>query len=185
MTRAVQVSLGGRNLTLEEDAWAALDSYLQQVQGRVGGSANAQEVMADVEARIGDYFWEWGGAKGLVVTLDEVNRVIRIMGQADEYGNPDIPPRRSTAGWGWRSRRLYRDTRNQVLGGVCSGLAYYTGLDVVLVRVLFGLGVLLGSATFWIYLVLWIALPAARTPAERLEMKGIPITPENLQREAF
>ena len=72
-----------------------------------------------------------------------------------------------------------------MLGGVCSGQAYYTGLDVVLVRVLFGLGVLLGSATFWIYLVLWIALPAARTPAERLEMKGIPITPENLRHEAF
>ena len=64
MKRAVQVSLGGRNLTLEEDAWAALDSYLQQVQGRVGGSVNAEEVMADVEARIGDYFWEWRGAKG-------------------------------------------------------------------------------------------------------------------------
>ena len=178
MKRAVQVSLGGRNLTLEEDAWAALDSYLQQVQGRVGGSVNAEEVMAD-------YFWEWRGAKGLVVTLEEVNRVIRIMGQADEYGNADTPPRRASASWGGRSRRLYRDTRNQVLGGVCSGLAYYTGLDVVLVRVLSGLGLLLGSATFWIYLVLWIALPAARTPAERLEMKGIPITPENLQREAF
>ncbi len=58
-------------------------------------------------------------------------------------------------------KRLYRNESNKMLGGVCSGLADYFGLDVSLVRV--GL-VLLAFATHLgplagLYLIFWAIMP--------------------------
>jgi hypothetical protein len=41
---------------------------------------------------------------------------------------------------------------------------------------------LAGTSGFWIYLVLWIAVPRAETPAQKCEMRGIPATAENMAR---
>jgi phage shock protein PspC (stress-responsive transcriptional regulator) len=57
------------------------------------------------------------------------------------------------------SKRLYRSVVNRQLGGVCGGLAEYFNIDPTLVRVLFILGLFLGTATFWAYLILWIVIP--------------------------
>ena len=41
---------------------------------------------------------------------------------------------------------------------------------------------LAGTSGFWIYLVLWIAIPKALTQAQQCEMRGIPATAENMAR---
>lgn len=58
-------------------------------------------------------------------------------------------------------KKLERDTQNKVIGGVCSGLANYFDIDAALVRVLFAFALLAFSAGFWLYLILWIVMPAA------------------------
>lgn len=60
------------------------------------------------------------------------------------------------------TKRLQRDTQNRVLGGVCSGLANYFDIDAALVRVLFVFALLAFSAGFWLYLILWVVMPAAK-----------------------
>lgn len=60
------------------------------------------------------------------------------------------------------TKRLQRDTQNRVLGGVCSGLANYFDIDAALVRVLFVFALLAFSAGFWLYLILWAVMPAAK-----------------------
>lgn len=58
-----------------------------------------------------------------------------------------------------RTRRLTR-SHDRVLGGVCSGLADFLGVDVTLVRVLAVIGTLLGFGTIALaYVVLWVLLP--------------------------
>ncbi len=59
-------------------------------------------------------------------------------------------------------KKLQRDTQNRVIGGVCSGLANYFGIDAALVRVLFVFALLAFSAGFWLYIILWIVMPAAK-----------------------
>ena len=56
-------------------------------------------------------------------------------------------------------RRLYRDRRNRMIGGVCSGLGKYFGVDPTVLRILFVLGVLLAGHGLLIYLVLLILMP--------------------------
>lgn len=59
------------------------------------------------------------------------------------------------------NKKLQRDTQNKVIGGVCSGLANYFDMDVALVRVIFALALLGFGAGFWLYVILWIALPVS------------------------
>ena len=55
---------------------------------------------------------------------------------------------------------LRRNVFNKVFGGVCSGLADYFNLDVVLVRVLFAASFLFAGIGGGFYLLLWLVVPA-------------------------
>ena len=58
-------------------------------------------------------------------------------------------------------KKFQRDMQNKVIGGVCSGLANYFSVDVAIVRVIFALALLCFSTGFWLYLILWIVMPAS------------------------
>jgi len=57
-------------------------------------------------------------------------------------------------------KKLQRDTRNKVIGGVCAGLANYFGMDASLLRLLLALMILFAGSGFWLYIILWIVIPA-------------------------
>ncbi len=93
-----------------------------------------------------------------------------------------------------RERRLYRDPSDKLLGGVCSGLALYTGIGSALVwRLLFLLAALFGVIfdscgvllllSLSVYFVLFLLLPLPRTPEDRLRQQGSPVTPGNLNQQ--
>ena len=54
-----------------------------------------------------------------------------------------------------RNRKLYRDTEDQKIGGVCSGLARYFDLDPLLVRVAFVAALVFGGGSLVAYILLW------------------------------
>lgn len=60
-------------------------------------------------------------------------------------------------------KRLERDLRHKVLGGVCSGLGNYFNLDPAFWRVLFFFLFLMGCLGLPIYLILWIVMPGSNT----------------------
>lgn len=95
-----------------------------------------------------------------------------------------------------RGRRLYRDIADKMLGGVCSGLARYAGGDVTVWRIgTIVLALLLWSIDWWwipglvnwlvplAYIVLWVCVPVARTPEDRLRMRGADVNPQNINEE--
>ena len=57
------------------------------------------------------------------------------------------------------NRKLSRNSMNKVIGGVCSGLAEFFGLEVALVRLAFVIAFMFASFGFWLYIILWIVLP--------------------------
>ena len=67
--------------------------------------------------------------------------------------------------------RLRRSTTDRMVGGVCGGLADYTGIDAVLWRVAFVALALLGGSGVLLYLLLWLLMPAPtagpETPLDR------------------
>ena len=78
-------------------------------------------------------------------------------------------------------KKIYRNPDETVLGGVASGIAAYFGTTPALIRILFLLALIPGGAGLFIYIILWIIVPAAKTVTEKLEMKGEPVTLENIE----
>ena len=77
-------------------------------------------------------------------------------------------------------KKLFRDSDDKMIGGVCSGLGFYLGADPVLVRVLFLIALLFGTLVFWVYIIIWIVAPLAVNPVQKCEMRGLAPTAENL-----
>ncbi|MBK0404590.1 PspC domain-containing protein [Adhaeribacter sp. BT258] len=74
------------------------------------------------------------------------------------------------------SRKLFRNPDDKKLGGVCSGLALYLGIDPAMMRLIFLIGLFAGGASLLIYVLLWIVLPEAKTITEKAQMQGKPLT---------
>ena len=79
-------------------------------------------------------------------------------------------------------RKFYRDADRKKIAGVCSGLAIYFNIDVLLVRLIFITAFIFCASGLWIYIILWILAPVARTPIEKCELRGLPPTEENLKK---
>jgi len=61
-----------------------------------------------------------------------------------------------------RPSRLTRSTNDKMIGGVAGGVAEFTGLDPVLVRVLFAVSALFSGAGLLAYLVMLVLVPSDR-----------------------
>lgn len=197
MKKVVNVGIGGKGFVLDIDAYNKLDSYLQQFRSKLSmGNDQTNDVMDELEARVAELFSERLGTFKDVVDINLVDMVICQLGMPDgsqfEY-NPGTAGFSGTgtagsdaAGQGYNYyaqngiRKFYRDKENKSIGGVCSGLAIYLGLDIALVRVLFVVCFFMGTASFWLYIILWIVAPLAITPAQKCEQHGLPLTAENL-----
>ncbi len=195
MKKVMNASIGGAGFLLDEDAFLRLQAYLQAFRERLAtGSGQvgyqAGEVMDDLEARIAELFRSEVGVSGRVVDLELTNKVIAQLGMPDGGSFTDGAGSAKQEGKGprpfWEKgelpRKLYRDPCDRMIAGVCSGLAQYFGLDTALIRVLMVVLLVTGTAGFWIYIILWIIAPKAETAAQQCEMRGLPVTAENMAR---
>lgn len=191
MKKTINVAIGGCSFTIDEDAYNTLDDYLNRFKAAIDDSATSSQVMDELEVKIADELkWKLGGRQ--VVDLAMTEQVIGQLGYPEGYTEKSqeeaTGPENNTGSDEVRKynenpvRKLYRDTDDKKIAGVCSGLALFLGVDVVLIRVIFLVALICGSAGFWIYLVIWIAAPEARTAAEKCELRGIPATAENIRR---
>jgi len=186
MKKTVNVAIGGCSFVIDEDACNVISTYLDRFKAAIGESSSSTEVMDELENRIADLLKGKLGGRD-VVTLAMAESVIGQLGypegykEAEHRNGPEAPGQ--DAGWQDRPvKKLFRDTDDKKIAGVCSGLALFLGVDVVLMRVIFLIALICGSAGFWIYVVIWIAAPEAKTAAEKCELRGIPATADNIRR---
>src|SRR5688572_28615300 len=78
-------------------------------------------------------------------------------------------------------KKMFRDPERKVIGGVSGGIAAYFGIDLLVVRLLFVIFTIFFGVGFIIYIVLWIALPEAKSLTDRMEMQGEPVTLSNIK----
>lgn len=183
MKKTINVAIGGCSFTMDEDAYNALDSYLESFKAAIGSGSGSLEVMDELEARIADLFKsKLGNAQ--VVNISMTTSVIDQLGMPDgtKYYTKGTCDEDYSSGDSRVIKKFYRDPDNGKIAGVCSGISLYFGIDVVIIRILFLVALLCGSAGFWIYVVFWIAAPSAVTAAEKCEMRGEKATAENIRK---
>lgn len=180
MKKTFSVNLGNRVYNIDEDAYLKLSAYLERIEGHFSDLKEREDIINDIELRISELFAERLGVNKQVVTLEDVNEVIRIMGDPREIGGSESEEEpRST--WERRSgtKRIYRDPDDRMIGGVCSGLAAYTNIDPVIMRLIFVILLFMGVGAL-AYIILWIVVPEARTTAQKLEMRGDSVNASNI-----
>ncbi len=55
--------------------------------------------------------------------------------------------------------KIYRDTQNKMVGGVCAGLSEYLKIDVTLLRIIAAAFVFAWGSGLLFYIILWALLP--------------------------
>lgn len=191
MKKTLTVNLGGTVFHIDEDAYRLLDNYLCNLRLHFRKQEGAEEIVNDMETRISELFTEKLNEGLQVITIGEVEEIIARMGKPEDFDGDtaeESTSRPGATGAGSRSgassnfhHRLYRDADNKVLGGIASGISAYLDWDIMLVRVLFICLLFVPYCPMIIlYIIAWIVIPEARTAAEKLSMRGEPITVENI-----
>lgn len=186
MNKTVNINLANILFHIDEKAFNKLQRYLEAIKRSFAGTAGSDEIIADIEARIAELFHEKMESERQVITMKEVDEVIQIMGQPEDYMvDEDIfedGPSTSTAPKS-RIKKLYRDIDNKYIGGVCAGLEHYLGFDALWIRIIFIILALFTGFGFIAYILLWILVPEAATTAQKLDMTGEPVNISNIERK--
>ncbi len=185
MNKTVNINLAGIFFHIDENAYSKLQRYLEAIKRSFTDSQGRSEILLDIEARIAELFNERIKDEKQVISIKEVEEVITIMGQPEDYivdeeiFEDEPQPRQSSQS----TRKLFRDTDNAYIGGVSSGLGHYFDIEPLWIRLAWVLLFVFGGAGFLIYILLWILMPAAETTAEKLSMSGKPVNITNIEQK--
>ena len=183
MKEITRIHLAKTPYDIELDAKEVLQKYLSEIKQMMG----SEDVMYEIEARMVELFGERGVQSNGIITMSDVEDLRSKMGlpkefsdsESNEDSQADLTPSNSPA------KRLMRDTDNAIFGGVCAGIAAYWGINPLWVRLLFIISpfITFGTALL-VYIIIWISLPEAKTAAEKLQMRGEPVTLDSLKKAA-
>jgi phage shock protein PspC (stress-responsive transcriptional regulator) len=185
MKTTVKINLSGLIFNLDDDAYQALKDYLDSISKRFRDTEEGAEIISDIESRIAELFQSKISEKKEVITLDDVNDVIAIMGQPEDFLEEEGMEGDTGRTYrnGRKSKKYYRDGDNAIFGGVCAGLAAYFGIENWIMRLIWVIFFMAtGGFMLLLYIVLWIAVPKALTAAEKLEMRGEKVTVSNIEK---
>lgn len=197
MNKTVTVNIGGMVFHIEEQAYEQLRKYLEAIRGYFTTSDGRDEIIQDIESRIAEMFSERIGTSRQVLLPSDVEHIIQVMGRPEQVAGTDEENNTGRASGGasgggqssYRTnagtsgyRRLYRDPEDKVIGGVCSGISHYIGIDPIWIRLIFAGAFFIWGSGLLFYILLLIIIPKAKSTSEKLEMKGQPVNIDTIKR---
>lgn len=188
MKKTFTVNISGIVFHIDEDAYEKLNNYLETIKGYFKNSEAGIEIMGDIEARIAELFQSKLGNSKQVISLENVDEMISVMGNPEVFSDgeaaSDTPHDEKDFSYDdtRKNKRLFRDPDDKILGGVCSGIAAYFGIDPIWLRLGFAITFFLFGSSLLLYILLWIIIPKASTTAEKLEMRGEKVNVSNIER---
>ncbi|HEV7348810.1 PspC domain-containing protein [Telluribacter sp.] len=218
MKKTISINISGIIFYIEEDGYDKLRNYLNSVQRYFSSFADSKEILSDIEGRIAERFLNKQKIESKqVISLADVDELIAAMGTVADFEAIEqaedllSEPLQAASGDAYSSyqqthtsyeaprtethtatatapRKLFRDLRRKLLGGVAAGLAHYFTVDPLWVRLAFlmaviglpvGAGALnleevfgpLAGITVILYIAMWVAFPGSATLEEDTQIK--------------
>ncbi|MBC7947497.1 MAG: PspC domain-containing protein [Chitinophagaceae bacterium] len=171
MKKIININLSGRVIPIEDSAYEKLQSYIESLRRYFAHEDGRDEIINDIESRIAELMNEKVRKGAASITEADVEEIAASMGRPEDFDADTTEPASAsfasgagpdTAYTGPRARRrLYRDSSDKFIGGVCSGIAHYLNTDPAIIRILFAIITFGGFGLgFLIYILLWMILPA-------------------------
>ena len=171
MKKIININLNGRVIPIEDSAYEKLQAYIESLRRYFAHEESREEIINDIESRIAELLHEKIRKGADAITDADVNEIIAAMGTVEDFEAAESETTAASSASQQNNQqnysytekkprgRLYRDTNDKFIGGVCSGIASYLNVDPAVVRLLFaiiGFGTGIG---FLAYIILWIVLP--------------------------
>lgn len=189
MKKTVNINLNSFMFTIDDDAFQMLQLYLSKLEEHFANQEEGSEIVKDIEARIAEIFSMKINDNKQVINISDVEELISVLGNVGDITGEDMSEKsaNNTGKSEEKSKKktkkkLYRDPDDKYLGGVCSGLSYYTGISTTTWRILFLIFLFIGQVSIIAYLILWIAVPEAQSTSQKLEMKGNKVNLSNIEK---
>ena len=176
MKQVININFQGRVVPIEVSAYDILKAYIDSLSRHFSLEDGKDEIINDIENRIGELFQERIKAGATCITDEDVNAIIKSIGRPEDFddtdtsttsGNPDSSEQNTQQQSSYTNtsgkRRLFRDENHKLVGGVCSGIANYFDVDIVIVRIVFLVLLFSFGIGFIPYIILWIAVPSSAT----------------------
>lgn len=183
MKKIININLSGRVIPIEDSAYEKLQQYIESLRRYFASEEGRDEIINDIEGRIAELMSDKVRKGAESITDEDVEDIISSMGRVEDFEAADQEAAAagtstaSSAGTSTKENReqgsssahtspkkergrLFRDTNDKFIGGVCSGIAAYLNVDPAIVRILFAI-ISFGGFGFGIlaYIILWIVLP--------------------------
>ena len=195
MKKVININFQGRVVPIEETAYETLKRYIDSLRQFFANEEGRDEIINDIESRIGELFGEQLKKGSACITDADVDTIIASIGRPEDFEAEDVDYKSNTksgtnqsgaytnpgaqSNAGVRPERFVRDENNKLIGGVCAGLANYFGIDKLVVRILFVLFTLGFGFGFIVYLILWVAIPSSASTKIGSYRKRLFRDPEN------
>ena len=178
MKQVININFQGRVVPIEVAAYDILKAYVDSLSLHFALEEGKDEIINDIENRIGELFQERIKAGAVCITDEDVNAIIKSIGRPEDFDDLDSSATTDTADTTEQKsqqqqqssstntsgkRRLFRDENHKLVGGVCSGIANYFDIDIVIVRIIFLVLLFSFGIGFIPYIILWIAVPSSAT----------------------
>ena len=190
MKKIININLSGRVIPIEDAAYEQLQAYIESLRRYFAHEESRDEIINDIESRIAELMSEKVRKGASCITDADVEEIATSMGRPEDFEAEEVSPggeiplkgnstaqsnqqqyqqqsSSHTTGAPHAERekapkgRLYRDTSDKFIGGVCSGIAAYMNVDPAIVRILFAIITFGGFGFgFLAYIIMWIILPA-------------------------
>lgn len=181
MKKNISINISGIIFHIEEDGYDNLRKYLDSINKYFASFEDSSEILADIESRVAEIFLSKLNEGKQVITAEDVNSLISTMGSVSDFkaaeeqelrDETSQPHNGNGAGAGPTNatgetrppkppQQLFRDQKRKILGGVCSGIANYFGIDAVWIRLLFGILAFAYGLTIIAYLIMWAVVPGS------------------------
>ena len=185
MKPTVTINLAGVVYHIDNDAYETLNAYLKDIEAHLEDSDSKKEIMQDIEARIAELFSMHMKYSHIeVVNSTMVADIMTQLGspemissgteesecdsetddsESPEGTNDDMKAAEQLKPY---KKRFYRNTDNQIIGGVCSGFGEFIGIDDLWIRLLMIVLFCLQGVGFIVYLLLWLRSEERRVGKE-------------------
>ena len=173
MKKVININFQGRVVPIEETAFELLKQYTDSLRIYFANEEGCDEIINDIESRIGELFQERITKGATCITDDDVNAIINNMGRPKDFADADSDQPKDSPKDSYTTqnaqatneysqnffadKRLYRDANNKIIGGVCSGIAAYFNIEPIIVRLVF----VFSGVGFFAYLLLWAFVPSS------------------------
>lgn len=157
MKETVSVNIGSQAFTMDEDAYGALRTYLDDIASRL--PEDDTETLDDIERGMAEIFRERISSPMLVVTLAMVREAMARMGRPSDFGESRTASDAADGSDGPQRAKLCRSRSDRSIAGVCGGLAAFLGVEATPLRLVTLFLILFGGLSIWVYVILWVVIP--------------------------